>query len=62
LSGHLEAAAGIAGLTKIILQMKYKKIAATLHAERVELNPARRGYLLSECFSFAGFIQSAVSC
>ncbi|MGS0763567.1 amino acid adenylation domain-containing protein [Syntrophomonas curvata] len=35
--GHLEAAAGIAGITKIILQMKHKKIAASLYSE--ELNP-----------------------
>lgn len=35
--GHLEAAAGIAGLTKIILQMKYKKQVPSLHSE--ELNP-----------------------
>ncbi|ODP28425.1 Polyketide synthase [Paenibacillus nuruki] len=35
--GHLESAAGIAGITKIILQMKHKKIAPTLHATR--LNP-----------------------
>ena len=36
--GHLEAAAGIAQLTKVLLQMKHKKLAASLiHAE--ELNP-----------------------
>lgn len=35
--GHLEAAAGIAGLTKILLQLKHKKIVPSLHAE--ELNP-----------------------
>ncbi|MBA2648593.1 MAG: SDR family NAD(P)-dependent oxidoreductase [Legionella sp.] len=35
--GHLEAAAGIAGLTKIILQMKYKKLVPSLHASN--LNP-----------------------
>jgi acyl transferase domain-containing protein/acyl carrier protein/ubiquinone/menaquinone biosynthesis C-methylase UbiE len=35
--GHLEAAAGIAGLTKIILQMKHKKLAPSLHADT--LNP-----------------------
>ena len=32
--GHLEAAAGIAGLLKIILQMQYGKIAPHLHLER----------------------------
>ena len=31
--GHLEAAAGIAGLTKIILQMKHATLAPTLHAK-----------------------------
>ncbi|MDN9009025.1 SDR family NAD(P)-dependent oxidoreductase [Brevibacillus laterosporus] len=35
--GHLEAAAGIAGLTKIILQMKHQQLVPSLHAQ--ELNP-----------------------
>lgn len=35
--GHLEAAAGIAALTKVLLQMKHKQIAPSLHA--AELNP-----------------------
>jgi polyketide synthase PksN len=35
--GHLEAAAGIAGVAKIILQMNHKELVPSLHAE--ELNP-----------------------
>ena len=35
--GHLEAAAGIAGLTKVVLQMKHGQLVPSLHAE--ELNP-----------------------
>ncbi|HML90062.1 MAG TPA: SDR family NAD(P)-dependent oxidoreductase [Methylomusa anaerophila] len=35
--GHLEAAAGIAGVTKILLQMKHQQIVPSLHAR--ELNP-----------------------
>ncbi|WP_440119138.1 SDR family NAD(P)-dependent oxidoreductase [Paenibacillus sp. QZ-Y1] len=35
--GHLEAAAGVAALTKVLLQMKYNRIFPSLHAER--LNP-----------------------
>ncbi|MGD6960810.1 SDR family NAD(P)-dependent oxidoreductase [Fictibacillus phosphorivorans] len=35
--GHLEAAAGIAGITKIILQMMHKTLVPSLHSKR--LNP-----------------------
>lgn len=31
--GHSEAAAGIASITKVILQMKYKKLAPSIHGE-----------------------------
>lgn len=36
--GHLEAAAGIAGLTKVVLQLRQGQIAPSIHSER--LNPA----------------------
>ncbi len=35
--GHLEAASGIAGLTKVLLQMKHGTLVPSLHAD--ELNP-----------------------
>ncbi|MCC9020865.1 SDR family NAD(P)-dependent oxidoreductase [Bacillus nakamurai] len=35
--GHCESAAGIAGLTKVLLQMKYKQLAPSLHSKT--LNP-----------------------
>ena len=35
--GHLEFAAGIAGLIKVLLQLKHRTLAKSLHAE--ELNP-----------------------
>ncbi|PEA37029.1 hypothetical protein CON45_21560 [Priestia megaterium] len=35
--GHLEAAAGIAGITKVVLQMKHQQIVPSLHSEI--LNP-----------------------
>lgn len=35
--GHLEAAAGIAGLTKVLLQLKHRQLVPSLHAQ--ELNP-----------------------
>lgn len=35
--GHLESAAGVAGVTKILLQMKHKKLAPSLHME--DVNP-----------------------
>lgn len=36
--GHTESAAGIAGVTKVLLQMKYKKMIPSLHAEVVNPN------------------------
>ncbi|WP_280187880.1 thioester reductase domain-containing protein [Nocardia gipuzkoensis] len=36
--GHLEAAAGVAGLTRVLLQMRHGRIAPTLHA--AQANPA----------------------
>jgi acyl transferase domain-containing protein len=35
--GHLEAAAGIASLTKVLMQLRHRELAASLHA--AELNP-----------------------
>ncbi len=35
--GHLEAAAGIASITKVLMQMKYKQLAPSLHSDN--LNP-----------------------
>ena len=35
--GHLESAAGIAGITKVLLQMKYRELVPSLHS--AELNP-----------------------
>ncbi len=36
--GHLEAAAGIAGITKLILQLKYGMLVPSLHAEKQNPN------------------------
>ncbi len=36
-TGHLESASGIAALTKVLLQMKYKQLVPSLHSEK--LNP-----------------------
>lgn len=36
--GHLESCAGIAGLTKIILQLKYKQLVPSLHCENFNPN------------------------
>ncbi|MHA6907973.1 SDR family NAD(P)-dependent oxidoreductase [Ralstonia pseudosolanacearum] len=38
--GHLEAAAGIAGVSKVILQLKHGQIAPSLHAARLNPNLA----------------------
>ena len=36
--GHLEGAAGIASLTKVLLQMKYKKLVPSIHCEQLNSN------------------------
>ncbi|MDM5187014.1 SDR family NAD(P)-dependent oxidoreductase [Bacillus sp. DX4.1] len=36
--GHLESAAGISGLTKIILQMKNKQLVPSLHSKQINKN------------------------
>ena len=38
--GHLEAAAGVAGLSKVLLQMKHQQLAPSLHAARLNPNIA----------------------
>ncbi|MFH8410884.1 SDR family NAD(P)-dependent oxidoreductase [Streptomyces sp. NPDC018019] len=38
--GHLEAAAGIAGLTKAVLQLQHRELAPSLHAEQPNPNIA----------------------
>ncbi|MFS0873158.1 SDR family NAD(P)-dependent oxidoreductase [Paenibacillus xylanilyticus] len=36
--GHLEASAGIAGLTKVLLQLKHRRIAPSLHSQELNAN------------------------
>jgi polyketide synthase PksN len=36
--GHLEAAAGIAGIAKVVLQMKNKQLVPSLHAQKLNSN------------------------
>ncbi|MDQ0059020.1 SDR family NAD(P)-dependent oxidoreductase [Paenibacillus harenae] len=36
--GHLESAAGIAGITKVLLQMKHRQLVPSLHADTVNPN------------------------
>ena len=34
--GHLEAAAGIAGVTKVVLQLKHRQLVPSLHCRRAQ--------------------------
>ena len=36
--GHLESAAGIAGLTKVLLQLQHRQLAPSLHADELNTN------------------------
>ncbi|MEM9214078.1 MAG: SDR family NAD(P)-dependent oxidoreductase [Cyanobacteria bacterium P01_F01_bin.150] len=51
--GHLEAAAGIAGLTKLILQMQHEQIAPSLHAAQLNanINFAKTPFVLQQTLS-----------
>ncbi|MEH1778402.1 MAG: SDR family NAD(P)-dependent oxidoreductase [Nostoc sp.] len=51
--GHLEAAAGIAGLTKIILQLKHGQIVPSLHATELNsnINFAKTPFVLQQTLS-----------
>ncbi|MEA5576032.1 SDR family NAD(P)-dependent oxidoreductase [Anabaena sp. UHCC 0451] len=51
--GHLEAAAGVAGLTKIILQLKHGQIAPSLHATELNsnINFAKTPFVLQQTLS-----------
>ncbi len=41
--GHLESAAGIAGLTKVILQLTHRTLVPSLHAETANSKIALEG-------------------
>jgi polyketide synthase PksL len=41
--GHLESAAGIAGLTKVLLQFKARELAPSLHGEKINPNIVLQG-------------------
>ncbi|MBV9490040.1 MAG: LLM class flavin-dependent oxidoreductase [Verrucomicrobia bacterium] len=51
--GHLEAAAGVAGLTKVLLQMRHRQLVPSLHAETVNPNIdfARTPFVLQRSLS-----------
>ncbi|HEX6427925.1 MAG TPA: beta-ketoacyl synthase N-terminal-like domain-containing protein, partial [Niastella sp.] len=48
--GHLEAAAGVAGLIKILLQMKHKKLVPSLHAKtpNPQINFAKTPFVVQQ--------------
>ncbi len=58
--GHLEAAAGVAGLTKILLQMRHRQLLPSLHAESINPNIdfARTPFLLQQ--TLGNWAQSTV--
>ncbi len=59
--GHCEAAAGIAGLTKVLLQMRHRTLVKSLHSER--LNPKldfSRGPFAVQTVSAAWDVSSGV--
>jgi polyketide synthase PksN len=50
--GHLEAAAGISGLAKVLLQLRHRQLAPSLHSERLNPEIDFRGipfYVQQEC-------------
>ena len=62
--GHAEAAAGIASLTKVLLQMKYNKLVPSLHAKKLNNNinfNKIRYYVQQELSEWEGEKYAAIS-